>query len=67
MTILNTAAAHVLGKGERKDSEGDSLSCLRHHSRILDGLMVQYQWAIIVKYLICSFTIDSEGRRRRAA
>ena len=31
-----------------------------------DGLMVQYQWAIVVEYLLISFIIDSEGMRRRA-
>jgi hypothetical protein len=49
-TIPNTAAIQVLiGKGKRKDSECDS--CRRHRSRILDGLMVQYQLAIIVKHI----------------
>ena len=68
LTILNTAATQVLGKGKGKASECDSLSRRRHRSRILDGLMVQYQWAIVVKYLsYLFFTIDSEGRRRRAA
>lgn len=61
-------AEKVRGKGKRKrkDLEGDILSCWRHCSKTLDALIVQpeYQWATFVKYLVCSFTIDSEGRRR---
>ena len=69
LTILNTAAAsstttQVLRKRKRKDSDCDSLSCRSHRRRILDGLMVQYISGDhrIVKYLICSFTVGSEGR-----
>ena len=51
LTILNTAATQVLEKRKRQDSEGDSFR--RHRRRIFDsdGLMVQYQLAIIVKHL----------------
>ena len=41
LTILNTAATQVLGKGKRKDLEGESLSCRKYRNKILDGLMVQ--------------------------
>ena len=41
LTILNTAVTQVLGKGKRKDLEGDSLSCRKYRNKILDGLMVQ--------------------------
>ena len=46
-----------------------SKSCDCVNTATTDGLMVQYQWPIIIKHLIliCSFIIDSEGRRRRAA
>ena len=50
LTILNTVATQVLGKGKRKDSESERDGCRRHRSRILDGLKVQYQWATIVQY-----------------
>ena len=52
LTILKTAATQVLGKRKRQDSDCDSFR--RHRiTRILDsdGLMVQYQWAIIAKHL----------------
>ena len=39
--LLNTAATQVLGKGKRKDLEGESLSCRKYRNKILDGLMVQ--------------------------
>ena len=43
-------------------------SCDCVNTATTDGLMVQYQWAIIVEHLsYLLFNIDSEGRRRRAA
>ena len=41
-----------------------SKSCDCVNTATANGLMVQYQWEIIVKYLSYSFVIDSEGRRR---
>ena len=48
LTMLNTAETQALGKGKGK---GDN--CRTHRTR--DGLMVQYRWAIIVKYLSQSY------------